>query len=58
MSFNLYQRNYFWAKDALDVEGVDYFFDDTRGAAYLDVSVAHRTISVQHEPVLDAKFAE
>ena len=29
MALNLNQRNYFWTKDAFDVEGVDHFFDDT-----------------------------
>jgi len=54
MPFYLYQRNYFWAEDALNVEGIYYFFYNAGGAAYFDVSVTHRAISVQHEPVLNA----
>lgn len=50
----LQQRNYFWTEAALNIERVDYFFNNAGGAANFDVSVTHGTISVQYEPIFNA----
>jgi hypothetical protein len=58
MPFNLYQWYYFWAKGTLYIETIYHFLDNARCSSYFDVSVAHGAISVQHKPVLDAKFTK
>ena len=58
MLLNFNKRYYFWTVAALDLEGVDNLFNYAGGTSNLDVSVAHRAISVQNKPVLNAKLAK
>jgi hypothetical protein len=55
---DLGQSDHLGAVLTLDAEGKDDFFDYSRCTSNFDVFVAHRTVFVQNEPILDTLFAE
>lgn len=54
--FDLREAHNVGTMGALDAEGVDDFFDDSRRSPDLDIKVAHGTVLVHDQPVLNAKL--